>query len=172
MPASAPVHNTPGRRRFLRGCTGDVPLRPPWALDESRFTEACTGCGDCLAACSEQVLVRGGGGLPVFDPRRGECTFCGDCAAVCKVPAFASRDSEPWTLQAHIGDACLAANGIVCASCRDACGESAIHFPPTRALPQPQVLAERCTGCGGCVSSCPVAAISLLHAPQLETVDA
>lgn len=136
-------------------------LRPPWALDESRFVEACSGCGDCVAACPQQVLVRGAGGLPAFDPRLGECTFCGDCAAACGEAAFGPRDAPAWTLQASLGDACLAANGIVCSSCRDACGEAAIAFPPQRGVPVPQLRDARCSGCGACVPACPAGAISL-----------
>ena len=150
------------RRALLGGRLRVAPLlRPPWALDEARFASACTGCDACVAACPQSVLVRGEGGLPVFEPARGECTFCGDCAAACGARAFAPLSMPPWTLQARVGDACLAARGIVCSSCRDACGESAIRFPPTRAIPRPLVEADRCTGCGACVAACPTAAIAI-----------
>ncbi|QDW67187.1 ferredoxin-type protein NapF [Luteimonas granuli] len=157
----------PGRRALLRGrLHGPPPLRPPWALDEPRFVDACTGCGDCVTACPENVLHLGGGRLPEFDPGRGECTFCGDCASACAAPAFNSVSALPWTLRARVGEACLTARGIVCSSCRDACGEAAIRFPPTRAVPVPRIDADRCTGCGACVAGCPSAAISLAHAPR------
>ena len=163
---------TSSRRSLLRGRLRDTPvLRPPWTLDEARFTDACTGCGDCIRGCPEQVLVRGAGGLPVFDPAQGECSFCGDCAAACRVGLFAPLDQAPWTLRAQVGDSCLAANGVVCFSCRDACGESAIRFAPARTVPVPEILADRCTGCGACVSGCPTAAISLT-AHHEESIDA
>lgn len=150
------------RRALLRGRLRAAPLlRPPWALPGHAFTEACTGCGDCVEACPESVLVRGEGGLPEFDPARGECSFCGDCARACGEGAFGPVDARPWTLVAQVGEACLAARGIVCSSCRDACGESAIRFPPLQAVPLPQVDADRCTGCGACVSGCPSTAIRL-----------
>lgn len=174
MSASAPGHHDRSRRSLLQGRLRPPPaLRPPWALDEARFVDACTSCGKCVAACPEQVLVCGEGGLPVFDPRLGECSFCGDCATACGDAAFIATAETPWNLRARVGDACLAANGIVCSSCRDACGETAIRFPPTRAVPLPQVTAERCTGCGACVPTCPTNAISLvatLH--ELEAIDA
>jgi ferredoxin-type protein NapF len=169
---NASAQTNASRRSLLRGRLREVPVpRPPWALDESRFADACTGCGDCIAACPEHVLVRGAGALPVFDPSRGECSFCGDCASACRVGLFASLDQAPWTLRALVDDSCLAAKGVVCFSCRDACGASAIRFAPARTVPVPEILADRCTGCGACVSGCPAAAISLA-ANQEEPIDA
>lgn len=157
------------RRVLLRGSLRAAPLlRPPWALDESRFASACTGCDACISACPPRVLAKGEGGLPEFDPARGECTFCGDCAAACGERAFGPATTTPWALKAVVGDACLAARGIVCWSCRDACGASAIRFAPTRAVPLPRIETDLCTGCGACVGACPSSAITLA-APAQET---
>lgn len=162
MPATLPDRSRSSRRALLRGRLRAEPvLRPPWALEEAAFTDACTGCGDCVRACPEQVLVQGAGGLPVFDPTLGECSFCTDCASACRVGVFGPVDQAPWTLHAVVGSACLAANGVVCSSCRDACGVAAIRFAPARTVPIPEVLADRCTGCGACVAGCPTGAISL-----------
>jgi ferredoxin-type protein NapF len=73
------------RRQFLRGNfkSGQAPQRPPWALAEALFINACSRCGDCVPACPTRiiVIVRG---FPEVDFKRGECTFCGACAAACK----------------------------------------------------------------------------------------
>lgn len=138
------------------------PLRPPWALDESDFLDACTACGACVERCPEHVLVRDAGGRPVFDPRLGECTFCGDCTSACEPRALdRAVHPEPWSLHAVAADACLPRHGVVCSSCRDACPERAIAFPMTSRVPTPSIDTERCTGCGACVAVCPVAALSL-----------
>ena len=60
-----------------------------------------------------------------------------------------------------ISENCLAARGVYCRSCADACAEAALRAMPTlgggaRIL----VDAERCTGCGDCVRACPADAIA------------
>jgi ferredoxin-type protein NapF len=150
-----------GRRALLFGRRAAKPaIRPPWALAEAAFLDACTACGACVEACPENVLAIAGGGHPVFDPTRGECTFCGACARACASGAIGSSGSA-WDLAAAVGDACMPRNGVVCSSCRDACPAQAIHFPILSRLPLPEVDAEACTGCGACVSVCPVGAIAL-----------
>ena len=152
------------RRAFLRGAppAAPPPLRPPWALDEPAFLSACTTCGDCVAACPEAVLVAAADGRPVFDPGQGECTFCEACVTACEPHALdLSRVAPAWRLKAAIASTCLALNGVTCLSCRDACGETAIRFRPALGGARPELDPERCTGCGACVSPCPVSAIAL-----------
>jgi ferredoxin-type protein NapF len=159
------------RRALLTGRPqSDAPLRPPWALAENEFLEACTRCGACLEHCPGHVLVRGAGGFPEFDPRRGECTFCGDCVRVCE-PRALDRElaTLPWVHRAVVGDACFARRGIVCSSCRDACPERAIAFDPARPVPTPVIDTEQCSGCGACIGVCPASAIDL-RSPAVETV--
>lgn len=153
-----------GRRAFLRGkAHAHTVIRPPWALSESRFLDACTRCNACVEACPEQVLVIGEGGFPEFDPGRGECSFCGHCADVCASKALDSTAAPPSHWKAQVKhDHCFAERGIVCVSCADACPEQAIRLKPTLGGMQTlSIDATACTGCGACVSLCPATAIAL-----------
>lgn len=165
-----------GRRAFLRGQRlrgiPAVQCRPPWAVDETVFTHACTRCGACVAVCPTGLLTRGAGGFPEVDFRQAHCTFCADCAhacasqqqsASCQPIALAfSPDLPPWALRATVGTACLPHQGVLCRSCEDHCKEGAIRFSLLRGNPaQPEVTESQCTGCGECVASCPAHAISM-----------
>jgi ferredoxin-type protein NapF len=150
------------RRAFLRGePRAATPVRPPWSLPEIQFTDHCTRCGDCATACPEDLIVRGDAGFPEVDFLRGECTFCGRCADACNAAAFGPRDASPWHLRLTIRDDCLAQAAIHCEVCRDACPTAALRFAPRVPVPIPILDAERCSGCGACIASCPVGAIGL-----------
>lgn len=161
---------SPARRAFLRGRgRAEAPIRPPGARPEPAFLDACTRCGDCVAACPERILLAGDGGFPVLDAGRGECTFCARCAESCGSQALLPALIAAWPWRAAIGAGCLAAAGVVCQACRDACPASAIRFPPTRGAPVPALQAEACTGCGACVAACPAQAIAMRrHEPAAE----
>ncbi len=150
------------RRGFFRGRPRpQAEIRPPWALAEAAFIDACSRCDDCRQACPQGIVVSGDGGYPTLNFTAGECTFCGDCVRACRSGAW-HRDegSPPWRLRAQIGPACLPQQGIECRICGEHCDARAIRFPPRlggAALPQLDPAA--CTGCGACVAPCPVGAI-------------
>lgn len=167
------------RMQFLRGRfrEAEAVLRPPWALAEEAFSAVCSRCDACLRACPEGILKRGSAGFPEVDFRAGECTFCGDCVTACPTPAlnrFAlDGGTRPWHLVAKIGAGCLALNKVVCRSCGDVCEPRAVSFrlaPGGVALPHLDAVA--CTGCGACVSVCPVAAMSVFSARPMAEAEA
>ncbi len=155
------------RRDFLRGkFTPSKPKspRPPWALAEPAFVDACTRCGDCQRACPERIIVEDGEGRPTVNFSVSACTFCGKCVEACQ-PRALRREEEsaaPWQIKAHILDSCLAKHHVVCRSCGDACPVQAIRFrPQVMDTAQPQVDPQICTGCGACVAPCPVDALRI-----------
>ena len=161
------------RRQFLRGRLDRRPqaIRPPWSGTDTDFLVRCTRCDACQPVCPSHIIVRGDGGYPEVDFRRGECTFCAACVDACQAHALAVRDADgmrqPWRLKAHIGDTCFAHHGIVCRTCGDVCAPGAIRFtaapsaPDATAIAHPAVLEANCTGCGACLAPCPANAITL-----------
>lgn len=152
------------RRGFFRGRPRPkAEIRPPWALAESHFIDACTRCNDCLKACPEAILISGDGSYPTVDFGRGECTFCGDCVRSCQAKALiASEDALPWSYKAVIGPGCLPHKGVECRVCGDFCDARAIRFQPRLGgSPLPEINADLCTGCGACVAACPTQAIAI-----------
>jgi len=157
-----------GRRAFLgigsRHAAAPAPFRPPWSSARS-IAAYCTHCGDCIAACPQRILVADGDGAPALDFSRGGCTFCGACADSCRASVFDRALVPAWRLAVTISERCLPRHGILCESCRDACGDGAIRFARIAGqTPIPEIEFGRCTGCGACVSVCPQSAISLAAA--------
>ncbi|PJG83569.1 ferredoxin-type protein NapF [Caviibacterium pharyngocola] len=164
------------RRRFLRGeflrtlqsertaLQGFQGVRPPWAKANQTFIDACTRCGDCVAACETHILIQGEGGFPEIDFQRGECTFCEKCVSACSASVFRPTNEMPWQHKADIGENCLTRQNVACRSCQDCCESRAIRF--TLALGRvaaPTIDESACNGCGACIRSCPVAAIKLSY---------
>lgn len=149
---------------FRRAFGNSAPvLRPPWALPEEEFQDSCTTCDDCLKACPTNILKKARAGYPVVDFSAGECTFCGECVSSCKPKALTySRGEQPWTLFAVIGTTCLSVQGVTCRVCGEQCDAGAISFEfKPGGLATPIINTPLCTGCGACVSPCPVQAVSM-----------
>ena len=152
------------RRQFLRAdVSGNrAALRPPWAIQEWRFREKCTGCKDCIRACPEKILVEAGDNYPMVNFVLGECTFCGACVQSCETGALSDRGNiqEPWQAIAYVESHCLVKAGSWCSVCVEECEHEAISISSDIGrAPILQVNADKCTGCGACVGPCPVAAL-------------
>lgn len=153
------------RRQFLRGDFRGQhhALRPPWALNERAFMDACTRCGKCVAACPQEILVQKRAGYPQVDFQLGECDFCSACVGSCEPGAlFFTPDAAPWNAKASITDACLARHGIFCIACLEHCESRAIRRQLTaHSASPPEITIVKCNGCGACYRSCPVNAIAI-----------
>ena len=152
------------RRNLFRGLplSAPAPVRPPGALSEAQFVDACTRCEDCLNQCPQGIITKGQGGLPEIDFSSNECTFCNLCIEVCDSGALSDTTTPPWTLELTLSDDCLAVKQVVCQSCRDECDQLAITFVPQLGrVATPRIDQDACTGCGACVAPCPSNALSL-----------
>jgi len=149
------------RRQFMTH--QKMPLRPPWALPEDDFQQACSRCGDCIAACPEHILVtERARSYPMVDFAQGECTFCQQCVNHCPTTALSLVQTQPWVATLQIAKSCLAAQNVICTTCAEHCDAQAIHFSPTLGrTPQPNWTDDNCTYCGACVAVCPTSAITI-----------
>lgn len=151
------------RRNLLRGraTSAAAAIRPPGAIPEPQFSDACTTCGDCVTACPQHIVVFGSGDFPEIDFRQAECTFCSECIDACGEGALSRTIQPPWQLRLHVEDSCLAQRHVVCQTCGDVCDAEAVLFKPRLgAVAVPQIDQDACTGCGACVAACPENAIA------------
>ena len=152
------------RRRFFLRAQPAPPAqpRPPGALAEGAFLDACTRCGDCATTCPTQVIQRGDGGYPVLDFSRNGCELCGDCQRACRAGALPGPSALGGWLAELTLARCLSSRGVECRLCGDACEPRALRFQPgPRGVALPQLEAEACTACGHCVGVCPTQALSV-----------
>ncbi len=147
-------------------------LRPPGALTGQVFISACDRCDKCLSACPEQVIVKGDGGFPELDFSQRGCSGCSKCIAACPTGALQVQASI-WPLgELVLAGTCLPLKDVTCQSCKDACDYQAISFPITQKTPVPNIENSQCTGCGECVSTCPVDAISIVPLNKFAAIAA
>ena len=153
-------------------------LRPPGALPEESFIEACIGCGQCANVCPNKCISLRGleAGLdqlitPTITARSKGCILCMACTQVCPTGALQKLDpDEDGMLQVNMGvavvsfDVCYSYAGRTCGVCYRACPL------PGKAMTlglmeTPIIHADQCTGCGLCEQSC-------VHMPQAIRVTA
>ena len=164
-PAVAPPRTAP---------TVDRPwLRPPGAIPEKEFREACSKCNQCVSACPVYAIhidYSGdeGAGFPYIDADAQACTLCDGqpCMPACPTGALAIVERE----QIDMGTAnwfeqtCRITQGEDCTICLDDCpiGRTAIELQDGRI----HVFEEGCTGCGLCQNHCPTDPKSIIVIPK------
>ncbi|MCK6473613.1 MAG: 4Fe-4S dicluster domain-containing protein [Planctomycetes bacterium] len=147
-------------------------LRPPGALPEPQFLEACTRCDDCVAACPHMAIRKAGGefgdalrATPIILPRLAACRLClhWRCIDVCRPQALrrpAERKDVRMGMARIEAKKCYAFQGQPCDYCVSKCPlkRDAIAFDENR---RPVVNEDGCVGCGVCAELCPGEAIGI-----------
>ena len=137
-------------------------VRPPYGLSESLFQSECPVCESqaCVTSCEEKILFIGEDGTAQLSFASSGCTFCDDCAKVCELGVLSLEQSaytEKIAADFRITtQGCVAHNSVICFSCKEPCMDDAILF---NGMFNPVIDMNLCTGCGFCISVCPVDAI-------------
>ncbi|MGB5278421.1 MAG: 4Fe-4S dicluster domain-containing protein [Gammaproteobacteria bacterium] len=165
------------RRAFLRGAyltrqgraeqaRQHNPLgpAPPWHQGRS-LQQHCIDCAQpCVSACEQAIILihppqHSLSGTPYLNFASAGCTFCRACVETCPLDIAIDDKPAPRIIGKLVlnRDTCIAWDDIICMSCCNRCDYKAISLAHYR---RPQIDAEICTGCGMCVSACPVQALS------------
>jgi len=160
-------------------------IRPPGARQELDFMATCARCGECMKVCPTNVIQPAvfdagieGFFTPQMDFRRAYCDWgCNECGKVCPSQAIRRLTLEEKRLKvigrAYIDrNTCIPwAEGRDCLVCQELCPtpEKAVVFHTSgqtqgtsaaaagaAAVKLPEVVPERCIGCGICQHACPV----------------
>ena len=155
------------RRDFLKGRTpSPKQILPPGFLGNRH--EACSTCRKCIDHCPTGIIaVRDGS--PVLDFSLGECTLCGECSSQCPHTDILFEEPIRFRHVVAMAPHCLPRRGVDCQACRDVCPQAAIRFRPRMGGPfLPEVDADACTGCGACISVCPVDAVTVHDVKEIS----
>ncbi len=137
-------------------------IRPPGAVEESKFLSLCNLCGKCWEGCSYGAIKQDGKessapGFPVITPNERPCYLCDVpvCSRVCDEGAILPVEKENVRLGIAVvkRSACLAYSQTIlgCNYCHDKCPlkDKAIVYENG-----PVIKEEHCTGCGICEFFC------------------
>ncbi len=151
--------------------TKRVPLlRPPGAISEKQFLQACSRCDECIHACPKDAIQRAPKKMgflvfntPYIDPMRNPCVMCTDLPCISACPDKALLPVQELT-DVNMGYAildkkkCQAYGETFCQQCVIDCPVPGAIF---QVNDKPVIDKNICTGCGVCMRSCSTVNIPL-----------
>ena len=160
-----------GINKVVDKITKRVPLlRPPGAISERKFLQACSHCDECIHACPKDAILRAPKKMgflvfntPYIDPLRNPCVMCTDLPCISACPDEALLPVQNLT-DVNMGYAIL--DKKKCQAYGDTfCQQCVIDCPVPGAIYQvddkPIIDKNICTGCGVCMRSCSTVNIPL-----------
>jgi len=161
-------------------------LRPPGAVDDTRFKGLCARCGNCVEACPTGIIrqdlrpsdpaglltpiVHFKKGVEKSDDIEKYCQEdCRACTQACPTGAIASLSLQdklcrPIGLAEVDMDGCILKLGVQCSICVfDICPRDAIKTNDINEFDvEIAIDPARCNGCGACVVICPEKVIEVV----------
>jgi ferredoxin-type protein NapG len=153
-------------------------LRPPGALPDKQFRDACSRCGDCVKVCPAQCIKidstgAKGNGAPYIDVETMPCVVCEGllCMHACPTGALIplplaeiDMGTAVWNRTTCLRTGALAKETGDCTICVDRCpvGSVAIEVQGRDIQVHPQ----GCIGCGVCEFYCPTRPRSIVIIPK------
>ena len=160
-------------------------LRPPGAVDDTRFKGLCARCGNCVKACPSGIIHQdlrpsdpAGLLTPIlhfkenFERPEEYDKYCREdcraCTQVCPTGAIAPLSLQdklcrPIGLAEVDMDGCILRLGVQCSICVfDICPQDAISTNDINAFEvEIAIDSAKCNGCGACVVICPEKVIEI-----------
>lgn len=155
-------------------------IRPPAAISPEMYNTLCTRCGSCIKACPSNILTHNTNTndllawmTPEVVFEKGYCVeTCNLCSRVCPSGAITlfsiEAKKEIFMGIAEINpDNCLLTQNMECDRCKTACKYDALNILPVKGtiLMKPEIIKEKCVGCGACAVICPVLTIFVKPLP-------
>jgi len=161
-------------------------LRPPGAVDDTKFKGLCARCGNCVKACPTGIIrqdlrpsdpaglltpiVHFKKGVENIDDYQKYChEDCHACTQACPTGAIAPLSLQeklcrPIGLAEVDMDGCILKLGVQCSICVfDICPQEAIKTNDINEFDVEIVIdSDKCNGCGACVVICPEKVIEVI----------
>ena len=148
--------------RCIEACFDELIIRGRGGYPQMDFNRGgCDFCEDCLNVCDAGALKKLplSGDLPANNNNSNNREALSESADEARSESFL----PPWHIKASIDlNNCLSMNATICRSCGESCDDEAIKFNlKLGGIAEPVLNTEACTGCGACLSVCPVQAVKL-----------